>query len=59
MWEKTMKQAIAADSIWIDGQPPHGPDEIVASWKGCFDAKTSPFSWRQVEDHLRSRPSSS
>jgi hypothetical protein len=25
MWEKTMKQAIAADSIWIDGQPLHGP----------------------------------
>ena len=36
---------IAPDVIWLADQPLHGPDEVLANWKGYFDGPSAPFSW--------------
>ena len=41
---QTVREA-APGVIWLADQPLHGPDEVLANWKGYFDGPSAPFSW--------------
>ena len=42
---KAFARMIAPDVIWLADKPLHGPDEVLANWKGYFDGPAAPFSW--------------